>query len=117
MNIYQRVFGIRSYQVLRKQIFCRLGFHGPTTGPDGKSANFCVWDCGMAFNPHAFQDYIVTLKDGSVFEVSAVNEYHAGSEVVYGKGGKIDSRGTPLSEVRIHRENIDSIQLKNQTHG
>lgn len=114
MNLYQRIFGIQSYIVLRKNVFCRLGYHGPETGPDGRPANFCGWGCGKVFNPNAFQDYIVTLKDGTVYTVSAVNEFHAGSVVVYGPGGSIDPQGKSLEPVRVHRENIATVRLKNQ---
>ncbi|CDH00566.1 hypothetical protein XBFM1_1710034 [Xenorhabdus bovienii str. feltiae Moldova] len=64
------------------------------------------------------KEFIVTLQDGEEYLVRAINEYHAGSVVVYGNfNGKtltIDGHtGRPLGcEVKIHRENIASVHLK-----
>jgi len=113
MNLFQQIFGIKSYILLRKNLCCRFGYHGPDKGPTGQPANFCCWGCGKAFNPNAFQDYVVTLKDGTEYVVSAVNDFHAGSVVVYGPGATIDPQGKTREPVRVHRENIASVCLKN----
>jgi hypothetical protein len=63
--------------------------------------------------PEAWLDWEVVLKDGTTFRVRAINEWHAGSEVVYGHGlGKIDGRtGEPIGEVVVHRDNIATVRL------
>lgn len=114
MNLLRLILGRELYIDLRRNLTCRFGFHTPRLTQSGQAANFCGWGCGKVFNPNAYQDYIVTLKDGSVFEVSAINEYHAGSVVVYGPGGTIDDQGRAREPVRVHRENIATIQLKLQ---
>lgn len=111
MNLLELILGRERYIGLHRAVTCRFGFHTPRI-ISGQSANFCGRGCGMVFNPNAYQDYIVTLKDGSVFEVSAVNEYHAGSVVVYGPDGTIDEHGRAREPVRVHRENIETIRLK-----
>lgn len=94
-----------------KHVLCRLGFHYETPG-----ANFCWWGCGKVFNPDAFQTWIATLRDGESIEVSAVNEQHATTLVMYGGEPVIDWRqaknGRIVSEPRIHSENIISIRRK-----
>jgi len=118
MNLLQRVLGLNAYAVIRRQVYCRLGLHGPRNGPDGKPGNVCCWGCGLVYNQAMWKEYIVTLKDGQEYEVKATNEYHAGSVVVYGNfNGRtlaIDGHtGKPLGcEMKVHRENIASIYLK-----
>lgn len=99
------------YSLFRRQVLCRLGRHGRKTAPNGAPANFCGWGCGHAFNPKAYSTWEVTLKTGETYKVEAVNEYHAGSRVVYGDvASSIDvSTGKPLAPVKVHRENIASI--------
>jgi hypothetical protein len=114
MNLLELILGRERYIDLHRALTCRFGFHTPRVTPSGQSANFCGRGCGKVFNPNAYQDYIVTLKDGSVSHVSAVNEYHAGSVVVYGPYGTIDEHGQAREPVRVHRENIATIKLKDQ---
>lgn len=96
------------YWLFRKHLACRLGFHGHKFGPDGQPANFCQWGCGHVFNPDACRTWVVTLRTGEQFEVRAINEYHAGSQVVYGPGvGQIDGQtGRALGQIKVHRNNI-----------
>lgn len=91
-------------------ILCRLGRHGPRVTPTGETANYCGY-CAFAFRPDAWKRWIVTLRNGETHEVAAINEWHAGSVVVYGDGaGAIDGRtGQAIGEVKVHRENIVSI--------
>ena len=118
MHPLQRLLGLTAYAAIRRNVCCRLGFHGPKIGPDGSPANVCGWGCGLVYNPDMWKDYVVTLKHGEQYEVRATNEFHAGSIVVYGlqNGGqaKIDGRtGKPLAyQVKVHRENIMSVRLK-----
>jgi len=55
----------------------------------------------------------VTLKSGETSEVNAINEWHAGSCIVYGGGpAKIDGRtGQAIGAVVVHRDNIASVEL------
>jgi hypothetical protein len=94
----------------RRQVLCRLGWHGPRVGPTGQSANGCCY-CGLVFRPEAWRNWDVSLRDGSVHRVRAINEWHAGSIVVYGDGPvAIDGyTGRVIGEVRVHRDNIVSI--------
>lgn len=60
---------------------------------------------------------MVTLVDGEEYHVKAVNEFHAGSMVVYRMTPETQRRldgatGQPLEEVVVHRDNISSIRLK-----
>ncbi len=114
MSLILRVLGVPAYARLRRKVFCRLGFHGPKTGPNGEPVNACCWGCGLVYNIAMWQDYIVTLKDGQEYSVSATNEYHAGSVVVYGnQRQQLDRKtGQPLGPVIVHRDNIKSIRLK-----
>jgi hypothetical protein len=102
------------YSLFRRQVLCRLGRHGKETASDGSPANFCEWGCGHAFNPVAFRKWEVTLNTGEIYEVEAVNEYHAGSKVVYGDvAPAIDERtGAALAMIKVHRGNIASVTLK-----
>lgn len=102
------------YGLFRKYLVCRLGLHGRRTTHDGKPANFCEWGCGHVFNHSALREWRVTLKTGEVFEVKGINEFHAGSQVVYGNDvGRIDGKtGAALGEVKVHRDNIASIVVK-----
>lgn len=114
MNFFQRILGIQLYGSIRKDVFCKLGFHGPKTGLDGKPANVCCWGCGLVYNKDMWKDYIVTLKNGDEFPVTAVNEFHAGSMVVYGNQRPvIDGKtGRSRCDTVVHRDNIKSVRLK-----
>lgn len=116
MKVFSRFLKGHYYGAFRREVCCRLGIHGPRTGPDGKPANVCGWGCGLVYNPAMWQNYLVVLKDGQEYEVQATNEFHAGSMVVYGlqNGGKakLDGRtGKPLNEMKVHRDNIERITL------
>ncbi|MGV8894214.1 MAG: hypothetical protein ACOH2K_14990 [Burkholderiaceae bacterium] len=93
-----------------KQTLCRIGFH------DGGAvaANFCGRGCGHAFNGNPFKKWIVTLRNGEAYEVDEVNEWHAGSKVVFGNGPAwLDARtGVVIGEAKVHRTNIVSAVLK-----
>lgn len=97
------------YRAFRRNVLCRLGVHGDRYEnlPGVTPANFCEWGCGHAFNPSAFQTWVVTLRTGETFEVEAVNDYHAGSVVIYGKNAAIDGRtGAAMGTPKVHRDNI-----------
>lgn len=98
------------YSKFRRHLMCRLGLHDVATARSGQPANFCGWGCGHTFNHNAYQTWVVTLRTGEVVEVQAVNEFHAGSQVVYGRGpGRIDGKtGLAIAEVKCHRGNIIS---------
>ena len=97
---------------LRRNFLCRFGVHGPRLSSTGQPANYCGF-CGFAFNPQALRKWIVELRTGERYEVEAINEWHAGSIVVYGDGPvAIDGRtGAPIGDVKVHRENILSVKL------
>jgi hypothetical protein len=98
--------------LLRKHTACKAGNHGDRFDANGQPANFCGW-CGHTFNSEAFKPWIVTLRTGEQFEVNAINEYHAGSMVVYGDSTQIDGRTSAvLGSVKVHRGNIVSAVLK-----
>jgi hypothetical protein len=63
-----------------------------------------------------WKNWDVTLRDGSVHQVRAINEWHAGSQVVSGDGpAAIDARtGQAVGETKVHRTNIVSIKLADQ---
>jgi hypothetical protein len=63
------------------------------------------------FRPEAWKEWDVTLLDGTVHRVRAINEWHAGSCVVYGDNPTaIDGRtGKVIGDVKVHRDNIVSI--------
>jgi hypothetical protein len=105
----------RFYQLLRRHVFCRFGKHSQRT----PGANFCGYGCGCEFNPNAYQTWIVTLKTGEVYQVLAINEYHAGSAVVYGNHDNrpqtihvVDGRVRERTDIKVHRDNIASAELK-----
>lgn len=105
MDLYQYL-----YSRFRRHVMCKFGLHGVAKDRAGKHANFCGWGCGHTFNHNAYQTWIVTLRTGEVIEVQAVNEFHAGSQVVYGGGtGRIDGKtGLAIAVVKCHRQNIVS---------
>ena len=52
----------------------------------------------------------LTLRSDEVFEVEAVNEYHAGSKVVFGDAANaIQADGKVAAPVKVHRENIERV--------
>jgi hypothetical protein len=103
------------FTTFRREVMCRLGWHGPRFGPTGVPANNCGY-CGQLWRPEAWLDWDVTLRDGTVRRVRAINEWHAGSQVVYGDGpAAIDaSTGKAIGEAKVHRDNIASIVLASQ---
>jgi len=96
---------------LRRTFLCRFGVHGPRLSPTGQPANYCGF-CGFAFNPQALHKWVVELRNGERHEVEAINEWHAGSVVVYGDGpAAIDGRtGAQMGDAKVHRENILSVK-------
>ena len=55
----------------------------------------------------------MVLKDGASHRVRAINEWHAGSQGVYGDGpsAAIDANtGESVGEVKVHRDNIASVR-------
>lgn len=83
---------------------------------DGQGILQWVKGISVSYAPAELMDYVVTLKEGTVFEVCATNEYHAGSIVVYrgtqaGPIGK--STGVPPeTRVKVHRDNIATVCKK-----
>ena len=97
---------------LRRWTLCLVGFHETHSG--GLKNNLCPC-CGQLLRPEAFQDYIVTLKDGSQQVVNAISERHARSRVVYGRvrDGRIDARtGEVLDPMLVHPANIVSVHVR-----
>ena len=100
---------------IARNTLCRLGQHST---PRGIGFDACSRGCGFSWRPNAAKPYVVTLKDGSVFQVNAINSYHAGSLVVYGNGPiSIHPDGTPRGEMKVHRTNIHSIDLSTEVAG
>ena len=89
---------------------CRFDRHGPGQKEADSPAKFCPY-CGASLRP--WPRWEVTLISGEMYQVEGINEWHAGSQVVYGEGpGKIDGHtGRPLNQVKVHRDNIVSIRL------
>lgn len=98
--------------MIRREIFCRLGWHGSRFGQHGEPVNCCMY-CGSVWRPEAWREWDVTLRDGSVHRVLAVNEFHAESRVVYGnQPQRIDHRtGGAIGDIVVHRRNIVSAVL------
>lgn len=95
--------------LLGRMVLCPLGLHTKATGI---GFDACARGCGFVRNPDAAKRYEVQLKSGERFEVKAINEYHAGSVVVYGSGRlSMDQSGNPQCDVKVHRENIKSVRL------
>lgn len=108
----ERWFLIWVLESIKKHTLCRLGYHDVRLSANGKPPNYCSRGCRHTFNLNAMKPYKVTLNSGEEFMVDAVNEYHAGSKVVYGNGPAImDQHGQPIGEVQVHRENIRTIEL------
>lgn len=94
---------------IARSSLCKLGWHTKSTG-NGLDA--CRHGCGFCWKPGAARPYLVTLKDGAVHRVQAINPFHAESLVVYGGGTvSLNPDGTPRGEVKIHRANIQSVEL------
>lgn len=97
--------------LIGRQFLCRFGRHTP---PCGYGVDACGRDCGFIHNPAAMRRWLVTLRSGEVFEVQGVNEYHAGSKVVFGDGVGgiqiVNGKVVP-PPMKIHRDNIDRVQL------
>jgi len=97
--------------VFGRLLLCRFGRH---TKPCGYGVDACARGCGFEHNPASRRRWRVTLRSGETYEVEAVNEYHAGSKVVFGDvasaievvDGKVVAPST-----KVHRDNIESIEL------
>lgn len=102
---------MRLVAFLGRQFLCRFGRH---TKPCGYGVDACARGCGFEHNPSSRRRWRVTLRSGDVFEVEAVNEYHAGSKVVFGDAentiqvvdGKVIAPST-----KVHRDNIERVEL------
>lgn len=86
---------------------CPLGSH-MTVDATGNPANFCCI-CGYQLNTTALKKYIVALRDGHQEEVSAINERHAKSLVMYGDNLQVDATGKPIGNIKVHEANIQSV--------
>ena len=118
------IFHVRSKQVeIKASKRFRLVPRGDFSAPGHALMNWLgvvvfIKPSSPAPDPDIWDEYVVTLKDGQEYHVKAINEYHAGSVVVYGNFNnmplKLDGHtGKPLAcEVKVHRENIASVRLK-----
>lgn len=93
-------------QALARHTLCRMGHHSQVTGA---GLDLCTRGCGHAHNPNAAQPYDVTLRDGSILTVHAVNEHHAINLAMYGGPIRLHRDGSPSGDVKIHRVNIMSV--------
>lgn len=94
---------------IRKNVFCRIGIHGPRFAPDnGGSANFCMYGCSKVFNPNAFQLWLIALRWGEVVQVDAVNEAHARKLVIFGGPFRYGAA------VKVHPSHILGIRRANE---
>jgi len=94
--------------LITRNTLCRVGQHAKA---GGIGFDACSRGCGHVRRPHAAQAYEVILKDGSTFNVNAINEHHAASQVVYGRRRlKINPDATPRGEAIVHRANIISVK-------
>lgn len=68
--------------------------------------------CGFLHNPAARRRRRILLRTGEEFTVTAVNWYHAGSQVVYGATDtiRVDSGRVVEPGVRLYRENIALVE-------
>lgn len=108
------MYGFRHWlrDVIARNALCRFGRHSKATG---QGLDACAHGCGFIRNPGALNKYEVVLISGERYEVEAINEYHAGSVVVYGTSvGKMDQHGNSLDSVKVHRNNIKTVQLLDQ---
>jgi hypothetical protein len=101
---------IRASSAVGRHLLCRFGQH---TRPVGYGVDACARGCGFAHNRAASRRWCVTLRTGEEFTVTAVNEYHAGSQVVYGPSDviRVDNGRVIDPAVRVHRDNIAKIEL------
>ena len=88
---------------------CKVGLH---TRPTGHGLDACARGCGFVRRPEAALPYVVRLKDGTTHRVRAINAYHAASLVVYGGMPQLTADGRLPSEVKVHRDNIASVELE-----
>lgn len=88
-----------------KLVNCPRGKHlDPASKP-----NFCG-ACGHQMNPNAFSDYKVILNDGSKKIVTAINEKHATSLVIYGDNLAFNGQtGQPIGRANVHSDNVKSV--------
>lgn len=118
------IFNVRSKQVeIKAAKRFRFMPRGDFSAPGHALMNWLgvmvfIKPASPAPEPDVWSEYVVHLKDGQEYHVKAINEYHAGSVVVYGnfdnKPLKLDGHtGKPLAcDVKVHRENIASVHLK-----
>lgn len=89
---------------------CRVGQH---TEPCGYGVDACARGCGFKHNPAARRRWRVILRSGEVFEVEAVNEYHAGSKVVFGDTATavriIDGEAIE-PPTKVHRDEMERVE-------
>lgn len=94
---------------MARSTLCAFGWHTRSTGI---GFDVCTRGCGYVRQPGAAKPYVVTLRDGSIYNVMAINRHHAESLVVYGDGPlRINMDGTPLGRVTVHRANIQSVEV------
>lgn len=95
---------------LGRQFLCKFGWH---TRPVGYGVDACARACGFMHNPGSVRNWCVTLRSGESFEVTAVNEYHAASKIVYGNLTAIHVENCQVIEppTRVHRDNIMKVEL------
>lgn len=93
-----------------KKYKCPKGIHQDKF-PDGSQANFCGI-CSKQMVANAYKQYQVTLHDGEVVVVTAVNPFHARNMAIYGDGPVVSNATGDIirGEVIIHPNNIKSIQ-------
>lgn len=99
----------RLWNDVARATLCRLGVHA---APTGAGVDACLRGCGLVRRPLAAQPYVVTLKDGSMHHVRAINPYHAASVVIYGGDMRLDANGKPRGEPKVHRANVASVRLE-----
>lgn len=113
VNWLQRFIGIQLYATLRREVVCRLGYHGDKSSLDGAPANVCCWGCGHVYNKAMWKKYVVEMKDGRNIPVDAINEFHARTAAVYQNQRPVINglTGKPMNKVVNHPDNIKSVRL------
>lgn len=112
-NVIFRIWLDRATRLARRTLLCPFGIHGPHS-ERGHPVNFCS-GCSLMMRPEAFGQYTITLVDGSTLVVSAINEYHARMQVVYGDSAPLRANsltGAILDPILIHPQNIARIERR-----
>jgi len=96
------------YLRLRRLLACPLGLHLAGN-------NYCAAGCGTCLRPEAIEKWRITLHDGSVVDVRAVNEVHAMNQVVFGEDAcrvlhAARGRAIMRPPIRVHPKNIRSAE-------